>query len=344
MIKGIDVSKHQELINWNNVKKENIDFAILRCGYGDNIESQDDEYFEKNYTECKKINIPIGVYLYSYADSIEHAKSEAEHVLRLMKGKSIEYPIFYDLEDEKTTGKCSNETIAQIAKTFCEIITNNGYNVGIYSNKNWFQNKLTADFFNKYEKWVASYGKNDGSIPEDQYKYKEKHMIWQYTSRGIVDGINGEVDLNICFEEQKQEDNKEQNNSNKKKIDVIYQTYTNGRWQPDVKNKEDYAGVFGIPMTGVYANLSEKNIIYKVHTLNGKWLPEVRNREDYAGILGKTIDGIMMKSNAGTVKYRVHLNKGNWLPWVTGYAENDSNNGYAGIIGKEIDAIQVEIV
>lgn len=343
MIKGVDVSKHQELIDWNSVKKENVDFAIIRCGYGDNIESQDDEYFERNYTECKKIKIPIGVYLYSYADSIEHAKSEAEHVLRLMKNKSIEYPIFYDLEDEKTTGKCSNETIAQIAKTFCEIIANNGYNVGIYSNKEWFQNKLTDKIFMEYDKWVASYGIDNGNIPEEKHKYKEKHFIWQYTSKGKINGIKGDVDLNICFEEQNEDNNKpvpEKPN----KIDVIYQTYTNGRWQPNVKNKEDYAGVFNIPVTGIYANLSEKDIVYKVHNLNGKWLPEVKNREDYAGIFGKLIDGVMMKSNVGTVKYRVHLNKGSWLPWVTGYDENDSNNGYAGVLGKEIDAIQVEII
>ena len=128
------------------------------------------------------------------------------------------------------------------------------------------------------------------------------------------------------------------------KVDVIYQTYTNGRWQPNVKNTEDYAGVFGLAVTGVYANLSEGNITYKVHTKNGRWLPEVVDRKDFAGILGKHIDGLMMKSNKGTVRYRVHILGKNWLPWVTGYNEKDYNNGYAGIIGQVIDAIQVEIV
>lgn len=131
---------------------------------------------------------------------------------------------------------------------------------------------------------------------------------------------------------------------NLKKIDVIYQTYTNGRWQPNVKNTEDYAGIFNMPVTGIYANLSEKDIVYKVHTKNGKWLSEVKNRKDYAGILGKPIDGVMMKSNIGTIKYRAHLNKGGWLPFVTGYNEKDSKNGFAGVLGKEIDAIQVEVV
>ncbi len=128
------------------------------------------------------------------------------------------------------------------------------------------------------------------------------------------------------------------------KVDVIYQTYTNGRWQPNVKNTEDYAGVFGLPVTGVYANLSNGNITYKVHTKGGRWLPEVTDRKDFAGILGKHIDGLMMKSNNGTVRYRVHILGKNWLPWVTGYNEKDYNNGYAGIIGQVIDAIQIEIV
>lgn len=311
-------------------------------GYGDNIASQDDTTFERNYSECKKINIPIGVYLYSYADNIEHAKSEAEHVLRLMKNKSIELPIFYDLEDESTTGKCANKTIAEIAKTFIDIVETEKYEVGIYSNKNWFQTKLTDKIFNEYPKWVASYGTNNGNVPNNSYQYKDS-FIWQYTSKGKVSGINGDVDLNIKLEELKDK-NPEETKPENKKIDVIYQTYTNGRWQPNVKNKEDYAGVFGLAVTGVYANLSEGNINYKVHTKNGKWLPEVENRKDYAGILGKPIDGLMMKASIGTAKYRVHLIKGDWLPWVTGYSEKDSNNGYAGIIGKEIDAVQVEIV
>ena len=127
-------------------------------------------------------------------------------------------------------------------------------------------------------------------------------------------------------------------------VNVIYQTYTNGRWQPNVTNLEDYAGVFGLAVTGVYANLSNGNIIYKVHTKQGRWLPEVTDRSDYAGILGKEIDGLMIKTNIGMPKYRVHILNKNWLPWVTGYNENDNDNGYAGIIGQTIDAIQIEII
>lgn len=129
------------------------------------------------------------------------------------------------------------------------------------------------------------------------------------------------------------------------KISVIYQTYDNKskRWLPNVADLTDYAGLYGRDVGGVYANLTEGNITYKVHTKGGKWLPEVVNRTDYAGIYGKAIDGLMVKTDTGkTIKYAVHLKKKNrWLPFVSGYDENDYNNGYAGILGGEIDGIKI---
>ena len=131
-------------------------------------------------------------------------------------------------------------------------------------------------------------------------------------------------------------------------ITVTYQTYDSKskRWLPNVTDWTDDAGIFGRPISGVYANLSKGNITYKVHTKGGKWLPAVSKRNGYAGIKGNAIDGLMVTTDTGkTVKYRVHLKATNkWLPWVTGYDATDHNNGYAGIIGKEIDAIQIDIV
>ena len=133
-----------------------------------------------------------------------------------------------------------------------------------------------------------------------------------------------------------------------KKTDVNYQVWddTQRRWLPDVKNLDDYAGLFGHTLSGIYADLSTGNIIYAVHYKGGKWLPEVINRTDYAGILGKPIDGVMVKTDTGkTIKYRVHLkNTNRWLPFVTGYDTSDFNNGYAGILGQEIDGIQMEVI
>lgn len=132
-----------------------------------------------------------------------------------------------------------------------------------------------------------------------------------------------------------------------KKLSVTYQTYDNKskRWLPNVVDLTDYAGIYGRDIGGVYANLSEGNITYKVHTKGGKWLPAVINRTDYAGIKGKAIDGLMMCTDTGkTIHYAVHLKKQNrWLPYVTGYNASDANNGYAGILGQEIDGIKIYI-
>lgn len=131
------------------------------------------------------------------------------------------------------------------------------------------------------------------------------------------------------------------------KIDVIYQIWDDVKnvWLPNVKNTEDYAGLFGHDVCCVFANLSQGNITYAVHYKGGKWLPEVVNRSDYAGLYNKPIDGLMMKTDTGkTIRYRAHLRRKNaWLPWVTGYNTKDSNNGYAGILGQEIDGIQIKV-
>ncbi len=189
-LKGIDVSHHQGKIDWDKVKSQ-IDYAILSVGYGDNITSQDDKQFHRNAKECTRLGIPFGVYIYSYAASIVQAKSEADHVLRLIKGYKLDYPVYYDLEDAGTTGKCSNKLIADMAEVFCNAIGKAGYWAGIYANTSWFTNKLTDSRFNKWVKWVAQYNTT--------CTYKGKHDMWQYASDGRVNGISGNVDMNYCY-------------------------------------------------------------------------------------------------------------------------------------------------
>lgn len=190
-IKGIDVSYAQGNINWNKVKASGIDFAILRCGYGQDIASQDDEFFERNAKACEELSIPYGVYLYSYATSEEGAKGEAQHTLRLLKGKKLSYPVFYDLEDANTTGKCSNAEILKIAKAYVSALEKEGYKVGIYANKHWFTTKLTQEWYDKYPKWIAQYN--------NECTYQGTYDMWQYTSSGTVNGIVGNVDMNYCY-------------------------------------------------------------------------------------------------------------------------------------------------
>jgi len=189
-LRGIDVSHHQGTIDWDKVKSQ-IDYAILSVGYGDNIASQDDKQFHRNAKECTRLGIPFGVYIYSYATSIAQSKSEADHVLRLIKGDKLDYPVYYDLEDAGTTGKCSNKLIADMAEVFCNAIEKAGYWAGIYANTSWFNNKLTDNRFNKWVKWVAQYNTT--------CTYEGKHDMWQYASDGRVNGISGNVDMNYCY-------------------------------------------------------------------------------------------------------------------------------------------------
>ncbi len=189
-LKGIDVSHHQGSIDWNKVKSQ-IDYAILSIGYGDNITSQDDKQFHRNAKECTRLGIPFGVYIYSYAMNTTQAKSEAEHTLRMVKGYKLDYPVYYDLEDANTTGKCSNKLIADMAEAFCNTIEKAGYWAGIYANTSWFNNKLTDSRFNKWVKWVAQYN----TVCE----YKGNHDMWQYASDGKINGISGNVDVNYCY-------------------------------------------------------------------------------------------------------------------------------------------------
>ena len=170
--------------------KNNIDWVIIRCGYGGNYSSQDDAQWEHNVSSCEKYGIPYGVYLYSYATNEEKAKSEAEHTIRLLKGHEPKMPVFLDLEENRiaSLGKAK---ILSIAKIFCNEITKNGYLYGTYANKNWFANYLTDSWYDKYPKWIAQYNKT--------VTYKGTYDIWQYSSNGTFDGFNSKFDLNYCY-------------------------------------------------------------------------------------------------------------------------------------------------
>ena len=189
--KGIDVSYHNGTIDWKKVKQSEVEYAIIRCGYGTNDKNQDDKKWEENVKGCIDNNIPYGVYLYSYADTVEKASSEADHAIRLLQGKKFKYPVYYDLEEEAIRKKLSKTEIANIAKTFCNKLSAKGYTVGIYANKDWFTNYLIDSCFNNWTKWVAQYN--------TVCNYQGKYDMWQCSSTGRVPGISGNVDLNYSY-------------------------------------------------------------------------------------------------------------------------------------------------
>lgn len=182
--KIIDVSYHNGTIDWQAVKASGVEGAILRCGYGDNIASQDDKQWKRNADECTRLGIPFGVYIYSYAKTEAQSRSEAEHVLRLIKGYKLSYPVYLDLEESGT----ESHAVAG-AKIFCDIIEKAGYWVGIYANQHWF-NTVIGDALDRYTKWVARYSSQKPNVACD---------MWQHTSDGAVNGIGGRVDMNICY-------------------------------------------------------------------------------------------------------------------------------------------------
>ena len=186
--KGVDVSYWQKDIDWEKVKTDGIKFAIIRCGYGN---GGVDSYFEQNVHECERVGLPWGAYYFSYAESDADAQKELNGCLKLLKGKKPLYPVYYDLEDEATTGSRSNSEILKMAKIFVNGIEKAGYWAGIYANTNWFNTRLTDPWYDKKAKWVAQYN--------DVNTYKKSYGIWQYTSSGRVKGIDGNTDLNYGY-------------------------------------------------------------------------------------------------------------------------------------------------
>lgn len=188
-MRGIDVSAWNGVINWKKVAKSDVDFAIIRCYDSKKI---DDKYLERNIKGCEKYKIPYGIYLYSTATTTTQAMNEACNALRLCQGHTLKFPIFYDME-HFTQARLSKKKIAQIAETFLNIIDENGYDAGVYSNLNWWNNKHSKSVANnkKWFKWVAAY--------RSTCEYKGSYKMWQCTSTGHVKGISGYVDLNFCM-------------------------------------------------------------------------------------------------------------------------------------------------
>lgn len=188
--KVIDVSEHQGLIDWEKIKP-NIYGAIIRCGYGDDIKSQDDKYWKRNVSECERLNIPYGVYLYSYANTMSHAKSEVKHALRLLKGHKPQLPVYFDTEN----GGCESMSY-KASEYFCSEIEKAGYIAGIYTYESWYNSYLKG--LTKYTLWIAKYGINDGKAHEKP-NIGVNYDAWQYTSLGKIGGFRDRLDVSYFY-------------------------------------------------------------------------------------------------------------------------------------------------
>lgn len=187
--RGIDVSKWQSDINWSKVKNSGINFVMIRSSFG-GTDGQKDARFNSNYNKAKEVGLNVGAYHYAYATSVEEAKKEAQYCMSVLKGKKFEYPIAYDLEDARIE-KLGKAKISAIAKAFCETMEKNGYYVMIYSSLYWFNNYFTNDIFKKYDIWLAQWSAKP--------TFQKTYGIWQKSSKGRVDGIITNVDIDESY-------------------------------------------------------------------------------------------------------------------------------------------------
>lgn len=192
---GIDVSQHQGKIDWEQVKKDGVEFAIIRLGYGMDLKKQDDTYAIYNMTECERLNIPYGVYMFSYATKVGGTKgvvSEIAHTLRLLQGRKPSVGVFIDVEQDSYKNANpvpSGATVSSICLEFNKQLSAAGYKTGTYTNTYFYDTMVTNDELDKYSKWLADYYTD--SYDTDTY------MMWQYSSKGSVAGIGGNVDMDI---------------------------------------------------------------------------------------------------------------------------------------------------
>lgn len=197
-IKGIDVSSYQGNPDWSKVSNSGIKFAILRI----HQKSGTDVSFEHNYKGCKSNGILIGGYKYSYALTSAQAIEEAENVISVLGGRGLDFPVFYDLEwaQQRSLGK---QAIENIAVAFLNRIKKAGYKVGIYCNLDWYNNVL-SDALKQYDCWIARYPANDNGSVQERLR-PNVGVGWQYSSKGKVSGISGNIDMDVFYTDYRTE-------------------------------------------------------------------------------------------------------------------------------------------
>lgn len=193
--RGIDVSKYQGNIDWGAVAASGINFAIIRVGYRGSASGAlvQDPYFKKNISGATKAGIKVGLYFFTQAVNEAEAVEEASMAMSLASGYKVTYPIFIDTESASNgrANGLSKSARTAVVKAFCQTVRNGGYKAGVYASKSWYANQLNASALNGYCIWVAQYNSS--------CTYSGKYDMWQYSSKGSVSGIKGNVDMNISY-------------------------------------------------------------------------------------------------------------------------------------------------
>lgn len=196
---GIDVSGRNGEIDWRQVSDAGVEFAIIRAGYRGAVSGSlvEDPYFAENMKGAAANGISVGVYFSTQAVNEVEAVEEASAVLQFIREYKIDYPVFIDAEGVGVDGRAdalSGETRALLCRAFCKTVESAGYDAGIYGSRYWYENRLKTEGLQDYFIWLAEY--------RDIPRYKGYYHIWQYTSKGAVDGISGNVGFNVSYMER----------------------------------------------------------------------------------------------------------------------------------------------
>lgn len=368
----IDVSGHDGLIDWDSAK-EHIEGVIIRIGYGNDYAYQDDKQAVQNMDECERLGIPYGVYIYSYAMTMQETESEISHTLRMLKGRNPVRGVWFDMEDadeyKKNHGmdvysEEDRTLLTDICIRFIEEMHSRGYITGVYANYDYYKNVLDTNRLSMTEgfnMWLAHW---DVEEPDMDC------MMWQFGAYRIGDH---EFDGNIYYADYSspyKDAYIETSAQAGRKVNVIYQAQIGGDyWLPQVINDEDYAGIRGRNITGITLSTDIGYAVYRVYS-NGIWLAYVDSRNSdisdyyngYAGN-GHSIEAVEVyyytpdtllyneaphyqaftENGYKYAYYRVSTTGNDYFPYQTDNERNDGQDGYAGIYGRKVDRFQIVI-
>lgn len=368
----IDVSGHDGLIDWDSAK-EHIEGVIIRIGYGNDYAYQDDKQAVQNMDECERLGIPYGVYIYSYAMTMQETESEISHTLRMLKGRNPVRGVWFDMEDadeyKKNHGmdvysEEDRTLLTDICIRFIDEMHSRGYITGVYANYDYYKNVLDTNRLSMTEgfnMWLAHW---DVEEPDMDC------MMWQFGAYRIGDH---EFDGNIYYADYSspyKDAYIETSARAGRKVNVIYQAQIDGNyWLPQVINDEDYAGIRGRNITGITLSTDIGYAVYRVYS-NGRWLAYVDSRNSdisdyyngYAGN-GHSIEAVEVyyytpdtllyneaphyqaftENGYKYAYYRVSTTGNDYFPYQTDNEKNDGQDGYAGVYGRKVDRFQIVI-
>lgn len=368
----IDVSGHDGLIDWDSAK-EHIEGVIIRIGYGNDYAYQDDKQAVQNMDECERLGIPYGVYIYSYAMTMQETESEISHTLRMLKGRNPVRGVWFDMEDadeyKKNHGmdvysEEDRTLLTDICIRFIEEMHSRGYITGVYANYDYYKNVLDTNrlyMTEGFNMWLAHW---DVEEPDMDC------MMWQFGAYRIGDH---EFDGNIYYADYSspyKDAYIETSAQAGRNVNVIYQAQIDGDyWLPQVINDEDYAGIRGRNITGITLSTDIGYAVYRVYS-NGRWLAYVDSRNSdisdyyngYAGN-GYSIEAVEVyyytpdtllyneaphyqaftENGYKYAYYRVSTTGNDYFPYQTDNERNDGQDGYAGVYGRKVDRFQIVI-